>query len=408
MAGKIAYVPSRFPKISETFVLREMIALQEKGMDIELFPLILEDSVVVHEDAKPWLEKLYYYPWLSLDVLKENVGMFFKRPLRYLKTWGQMVVGNLSNWRFLLRALLIFPKAVRMSVEMQRIGVEHVHAHFATHPALAAWVIHQLTDIPYSMTIHAHDLYVSQTMLKTKARDAAFLITISEFNRRFLLERIDASLAEKIHVIHCGITVDKYIQQPLKRFDASIFSIKSIGSLEPYKGTAYLIRACALLKERGIPIHCEIIGGGFLQETLQALIEELDAEDVVSLAGARTQTQVAASLAEGHCYVQPSIITETGKMEGIPVAIMEAMGSGLPVIASNISGISELVQQGKTGYLLPEKDSHALADAIEHVFSEQDEAIGFAEVGRALVIEEYDIEANATQVATLFEEELSN
>ena len=404
MQGKVAYLLSRFPKISETFILREINALQEKGMEIELFPLILETQSVVHNEAKPWLEKLHHYPWLSADILWTNLRVFLQAPIRYVDTWGKMFFGNLSNPQFLVRAVLIFPKAVRMSVEMRKNNVRHVHAHFATHPALAAWIIHRIAGISYSVTVHAHDIYVSQTMLKTKMNSASFIIAISEFNRRFLNQHVGTQINEKIRVVHCGIDAAVYSGNASGLKEDGYFEIKSIGSLEPYKGARYLIEACALLVERNIPLRCEIIGQGILQSSLQELIRQYKLDEVVFLAGAKTQTQVANALAEADCYVQPSIITETGKMEGIPVAIMEALGSGLPVIASDISGISELVRAGETGYLVKEKNALDLANALEHVYKNMNEAQAFAKNGQELVVSDYDININAAQVAALFEQ----
>lgn len=404
MQGKVAYLLSRFPKISETFILREINALQDKGIQIELFPLILETQAVVHNEAKPWLEKLHYYPWLSVDVFWTNLCVFLRAPMRYLGTWGRMVFENLSNPKFLVRALLIFPKAVRMSDEMRKKNVSHVHAHFATHPALAAWIIQRIAGISYSVTVHAHDIYVSQTMLKTKMKSASFIIAISEFNRRFLNRHVGAQIDEKVRVIHCGIDSTLYKENIAGLLSSGFFEIKSIGSLEAYKGMQYLIEACALLVERNIPVRCEIIGQGVLRGSLEELIRQYKLEEIVFLAGAKTQNQVAQALSEASCYVQPSIITETGKMEGIPVAIMEALGSGLPVIASDISGISELIRAGETGYLVKEKNAIDLANTLEYVFNNMNKAQFLAKKGQALVVSDYDININATRVATLFEQ----
>ncbi|MCP4141138.1 MAG: colanic acid biosynthesis glycosyltransferase WcaL [Chloroflexi bacterium] len=402
MAGKVAYILSRFPKISETFILREMIALQNKGFDIELYPLILEKQAVVHPEAKPWLATLHYFPWLSVDVLWANIAAFLRAPFSYTKLWGRMIFGNVSNPKFLARALLLFPKAVRMAEHMQKNDVQHIHAHFATHPALVAWIIHNLTGISYSVTAHAHDLYVKQTMLATKMQPASFVITISDFNRAFLKKHVGGQIEDKTEVVRCGIEQNIYAGNP-NSFSDDRFYIKSIGSLQDYKGTRYLIEACALLLEQNIPIHCEVIGEGEMRHELEELIEELDVGAAVFLAGAKTQSEVAEALAKASCYVQPSIITETGKMEGIPVALMEALASGLPVIASDISGISELVRPEKTGYLVPEKDSLSLANVLTYIFEHSNEAKELAKVGQELVAKEYDLNINSTRVAALFE-----
>ena len=402
MTGKVAYILSRFPKISETFILREMIALQNKGLDIELYPLILEKQAVVHPEAKPWLATLHYFSWLSIDVLWANIIAFLRAPFSYTKLWVRMIFGNVSNPKFLARALLLFPKAVRMAREMQKSGVQHIHAHFATHPALVAWVIHNLTGISYSVTVHAHDLYVNQTMLATKMQSASFVITISDFNRTFLKKKVGANIEDKTEVVRCGIEQNIYAKNVNNASDGR-FYIKSIGSLQDYKGMRYLIEACALLIKRNIPIHCEIIGEGEMRKELEELIGELGVGDTVLLAGAKTQGEVAEALAKASCYVQPSIITKTGKMEGIPVALMEALASGLPVVASDISGISELVRPEKTGYLVPEKDPLKLADALTYIFEHLDDAKRLAKAGQELVAQEYDLDINSTRVAALFE-----
>ena len=407
MPAKIAYILSRFPKISETFILREINTLEDQDWEISLYPLILEKQAVVHPEAKPWLEKLHYFPWISVDVARANIRTFWRAPFAYLKLWGRTMLGNGSNFKFLVRAFLIFPKAVRMAEEMQQGAIQHIHAHFATHPALTAWIINQLTGISYSVTTHAHDIYVTQTMLKEKMQAATFIITISEFNRIFLIKHIGKTIEEKINIIHCGIEPTFYAGTPSLPSD-DVFYIKSIGSLQDYKGMRYLITACALLVEKGIPLHCEIIGEGEERSHLEALIKEKNLEKVVHLAGAKTQKEVARTLKSANCYVQPSVITKTGKMEGIPVSIMEALGSGLPVVASDISGISELVQSGKTGYLVPERVPEQLAETLAYIFQHPEEALKFAQNGQELVAQEYNLNKNSARVAFLFERFLNS
>jgi len=403
MAGKIAYILSRFPKISETFILREINALQNEGWEIELYPLILEKEKVVHIEAKPWLKTLHHFPWISGDVVRANLRYFFKSPFGYLKLWGKMVSGNSSNPKFLARALVIFPKALRMAEEMQRSGIQHIHAHFATHPALTAWLIHHLTGISYSVTVHAHDIYVSQTMLVEKMRAASFIVAISEFNREFLIKHVGTEIEEKIKVVHCGIDLETYKSRDEAPPHAK-FELKSIGSLEDYKGMRYLIEACALLLEEKVPLRCEIIGRGKKRPQLERMIAKYHLEETVFLAGAKTQKEVAEALGKADCYVQPSIITDTGKMEGIPVSIMEALGSGLPVVASDISGIPELVRPDETGYLVPEKNPEVLADTLAYIFRHPQKAKDLAKKGRELVEEKYNLSKNSARVARLFEE----
>jgi glycosyltransferase involved in cell wall biosynthesis len=283
-------------------------------------------------------------------------------------------------------------------------GITHIHAHYATYPAVAAWIIHYLTGISYSVTVHAHDIYVERSMLSTKLRDARFIVAISEFNRDFLVRHVGDWVFDKIRIIHCGIQPEAY--QPraetLRRDGA--FHLISVGSLQPYKGYSYLLQACALLKTRGIPVVCSIIGGGEEHEALQSEIIQLDLVDTVSLLGSKRQDEVAALLPEADCYVQPSIVTASGKMEGIPVAIMEAFACGLPVVATALSGVPELVRTGDTGYLVEPANPVALADSLTDVYNNPNKAAQYARAGRMLVLAEFDLNTNVQRLAHCFDE----
>jgi glycosyltransferase involved in cell wall biosynthesis len=280
-------------------------------------------------------------------------------------------------------------------------GIEHIHAHYATHPALVAWLINRLTGIPYSVTVHAHDIFVDKPMLATKLRDAAFIASISEFNRDYLMRVLGPWVRQKTRIVHCGID-PAYYGRSEKAFDGRRLEILSVGSLQPYKGFSFLIQACATLRSRGVPFRCRIIGGGDLRAALEKLIQENGLGKVVQLLGPRTQDEVSLLLRTGNCYVQPSIVTSTGKMEGIPVAVMEAMISGLPVIATSISGLPELVKPGKTGWLVPPGDSEHLADALCEVYAQPAEARRRAALGRQWVQDEFDLTSNVRKLAALF------
>jgi len=406
MRAKIACIMSRFPHLPETFILREMIAVEAQGWDIELYPLIVQKQTVVHAEAQAWLERVHHIPWFSTDVLTANLRQLTTLPRRYISLWFRIVWENRTNLKFLLRAVILFPKAVRMAEQMQKEGVVHIHAHYATYPALVAWLIHELTGINYSVTVHAHDIFVSTAMLATKLREATFVVAVSNFNREYLIRVIGERIARKTFVVHCGIDPIMYSSRTRLHGDTEPFEIISVGSLQPYKGMRYLIEACALLRERGFPFHCSIIGDGEERPGLQRLITDRKLASCVELMGSKTQAEVAQFLPSAHCYVQPSVVTRSGKMEGIPVSIMEAFASGLPVIATELSGIPELVQPGVTGYLVPPADAMALADALVAVCMNPGEATRLAKAGRELVLQEFRVDNSARQLSDLLERSL--
>jgi glycosyltransferase involved in cell wall biosynthesis len=403
---KIAYIMSRFPQLSETFILREMIALEQLGWNFSLYPLIMQNEAVVHAEARDWLKRARYSPWFSASVLSANLRRLIKHPISYASLWFRTLAGNLRSPQFLWRAVVIFPKAVLMAEEMQAEGLTHIHVHFATHPALTAWIIHQLTGISYSITAHAHDIYMNRTMLEPKIRDAAFVVAISDFNRQFLGKHLGEWAADKTHVVHCGIQPERFAPAktltPVKE-STKTFEIVSIGSLQPYKGQRYLVDACEILRQRGIDFRCRIIGGGELKSELETLIAEKKLGDRIQLAGPLPQDVVAQILPQADCYVQPSIIAPSGQMEGIPVALMEALACALPVVATDISGISELVRPAQTGTLVPPENPQALAEAMLAIHADFEGAKAMAWAGRELVMQEFDLYRNVRQLSALFQ-----
>lgn len=402
MPGKLAYIMSRFPHLPETFILREMIAIEGLGWQVSLYPLVVQSQGVIHEEAKSWVEKAHRLPWISAKVLAANWKHLLGRPGRYLSTLWQTLTGNFSSPKFLLRALAIFPKAALMADMMQQEGIQHIHAHYATHPALAAWIIHSLTGISYSVTVHAHDIFVEKPMLAAKLQSAAFVSAISNYNVEYLTPICGDWIHTKARIVRCGIDPAYYKPHVSAPMLEQGLKILCTGSLQEYKGQTYLIQACKILADRQIPFHCQIIGGGELFNTLNAEIEQLGLRGQVALLGPKTQTEIAGLLTQANCYIQPSIITKTGKMEGIPVSLMEAMACGLPVIATRLSGIPELVRPGETGLLVPPNNPQALADALEQYYRNPAAARSLAQAGREWVLLEFNLDINVQRLNKLF------
>lgn len=404
MANKIAYIVSRFPHLPETFILREMIHLEKLGWQIELYPLIIQRQEVIHEEARPWLMRAHKVPWISIPLLQSNLSRIVKHPSQYFGLLGRVVRENIQSPKFLARAILLFPRSVWMADEFKRQGIRHIHAHYATHPALVAWLINQLSGIAYSVTVHAHDIFVEKPMLATKLHDSVFISAISEFNRKYLADMFGPWVNEKTQIVRCGIEPSYYQSARRNGNGKSIpLEIISVGSLQPYKGHIYLIKACAELVRRGIPFHCRIVGGGDLHAMLERAIQDNNLERHIELLGPHKQDEVSQLLRTANCYVQPSIVTHTGKMEGIPVALMEAMATGIPVVATAISGVPELVRSGETGWLVPPEDVHALADALSEIYANPAEAARRADLGRKWVLEEFELSSNVRKLASLFD-----
>jgi glycosyltransferase involved in cell wall biosynthesis len=380
-----------------------MIHLETLGWQIELYPLILQRQEVIHEEARPWLTRAHVVPWLSLGLLEANLSKVVSRPRQYFSLLGRVMRENIHSPKFLARALLLFPRAIWMADQFKKQGISHIHAHYATHPALVAWLINQLTGITYSVTVHAHDIFVEKPMLATKLHDSVFISAISEFNRKYLADLFGPWINEKTEIVRCGIEPSYYQIANQDVNNSKQLEIISVGSLQPYKGHVYLVKACAKLMKRGIPFHCRIIGGGELRSALEHAIHENQVEGCVELMGPRKQDEVSRFLRTANCYVQPSVVTHSGKMEGIPVALMEAMASRIPVVATAISGVPELVHPGETGWLVPPENEDALADALTDIYRNPADAAHRAELGRKWVLEEFELSSNVRKLASLFD-----
>lgn len=397
---RVGYVMSRFPHLPETFILREMSALRAAGWDLRLYPLMRQPGQLVHAEAVSWVQRAQYLSRGPVALLAANVRELLRAPAAYLGLWSAVLRDCRREPDVLLRSLALLPACVLLAGLVRRDRVEHLHAHYATYPLLAAWTAHRLTGVSYSVTVHAHDLFVSQAMLVRKLERVAFVAAISDHNREFLAQRVDEGLRGRTHVVHCGVDPAAYTAPRHPRSTA--LEVLSIGSLQPYKGQAQLVEACALLVQRGVHVRCRIVGGGPERGRLQARIDAADLQDVVLLLGPRVQEEVAALLSSASCYAQPSVVAADGQMEGIPVALMEAMASGLPVVATDLSGVPELVRHGDTGWLVPPGDATALADALQAVATDPAGAAVVASRGRRMVEQQFDLAANVEQLAQLF------
>lgn len=395
-APRVAYIMSRFPKITETFVLFEMSALEDAGASVEIFPLLRHRRGPRHPEAATYERRAHFLPFLSLAILRANTHRLLDDPAGYLRLWWSMLRGTWGSLNFLGGALIFLPKVVLFADRMQALGVDHVHAHFASHPALAALAVHRLTGIPFSFTAHGSDLHVERRMLDAKVEEAAFVVAVSAYNRDLIVEECGEQVRHKIRIIHCGAdsAVFKGAQRPADT-NADSLRIVCVASLEEVKGHRYLLEACRLLRDRDVRIHCDLVGGGPLRARIEALVRELDIADTVHIHGPLPRPDVKGILERAHVAVLASCPTRSGKREGIPVALMEAMSCGLPVVASGVSGIPELVQDGYSGLLVPPGDPWSLADALARLASDPSLRCRLGATARRQIAAEFDLARGA-------------
>lgn len=400
---RVAYIMSRFPKLTETFVFLEILALEREGFCVEIFPLRRERATIMHPEVQNLVARAHFMPLLNLPILRANLRAFGQQPRAYLGALRTLVRANLGSARYLAGGLAAFPKAVYVGEQMVAAGVSHVHAHFASHPAAVAFVIHRLTGLPYSFTAHGSDLHRDQHMLCEKVAEAAFIVPISDYNRQVILEHCGPQSNGRVHVIHCGVDTTQIAPRRSYELDGPLHLL-CIGTLHAVKGQTYLIEALAALRRQGIDAVVDLVGDGPDRAALQQQAEEAGVGPLVHFHGAQTREQVMDHLRRADVAVAPSVPTADGRREGIPVALMEAMAAGLPVVASRLSGIPELVTDGETGLLALPGDAAALAAAIRRLHDDPALRRRLGRAARAAVERDFDLQGNVALLARRFQE----
>jgi len=399
----VGYTLSRFPKISETFILDELYAVERQGVRIDLCPLRRERTATIHPKAEAWLSRANFIPLVSITTVAAHLAIFSRSPARYVRALADVVWGNRSSRRLLVGALATWPRAAPMALHFERAGIRHLHCHFATHPALAGYIVHRLVGIPFSFTAHGSDLHRDQTMLRQKVGAAAFVVAISDANRRVILRHCEPTDAAKVHVIHCGVDLERFrITRRDVDGDRRPLRIVCIGTLHAVKGQRYLIDALARLRGDGLAAELVLVGDGPDRTSLQERAVATGTLDAVEFAGSRTQPEVADILATADVLVAPSVPTPDGRREGIPVALMEGMACGLPVVASSLSGIPELVQHHHNGLLVDPGDVESLTRALRSVALDPDLRFRLGSAARRTIESEFEINASAARLVELF------
>lgn len=423
--SRLAYVMGTFPALTETFILNEIQALQAVGVDVELFSLRRPRGSGPPVDGAELVEQTVYGPsprdrglWVA------NARSFRRAPGRYLGTLAAVAMRTMLNPVHCAKSLGLFPVAVAFAEQMRERGVTHVHGHWATYPATAAYVVSRLLGIPYSFTAHAYDATIIRSMMREKVRRAAFVMTCTAWNQRWL-ERLVPAAVGKILLNHHGAVLDRFAPDEAPRPDhPGTFTIVSCGTLYPRKGYPYLLEACRILRGRGWSIDCVIVGEGPMRAELQRFIDRHELGDRVHLVGARAQQEVIDFYRQADLFVLACITDHLGWQEvftdpvrllevglaipfrpitdGIPNVLVEAMAMEIPVVSTYLAGIPELVEDGRTGSLVPEQDAPALADAIEQLLRDPERRRELGARGRARVHERFDRRQNIRQLVEIF------
>lgn len=393
----VLYIVSLFPCWSETFIVREMHSLKKKGVDLSIFSLKKAGEEIVQSDTED-LSLNTIYPQSIIILSFYALIQFIKKPLTNTRMLICIVLALYNKPQSMFKSIATWWITLSVIRKIKQLKIDHIHAHWATYPSTSALIIHKNTNIPFSFTSHAHDIFLEDHMLYQKVKDSAFSVTISNYNKNRLSKQLKLDLSNKMNIVHCAIDVNDHVFKPTDR-DAR--TILAVGRLDHIKGFSVLIDACKKYKDSGGKFDCIIIGNGPLKDQLQNQIDNNNLSNYVKLVGVMPQEKIKEYLSRATLFVLPSVVTDKGDMDGIPVALMEAMAVGVPVISTTVSGIPELIHNESNGLVVSPNDSSALADAIDKLINDTNLINKYTLAARRSIEEEFSIKIEVEKLYSL-------
>lgn len=391
----MGYVLKRYPRFSETFVVNEILAHEAAGLSLEIVAL-REPVESVVQDAVARVRA----PVMSLAIPGESlpegatdrlIGEACHRLPRLLRQ-----LPGLST-----EARRDLYQGIRLALLAEERGLDHLHAHFATSATSVARIASQLTGIPYSFTAHAKDIYhesVAPEDLRRKLAGAHAAITVSDYNLEWLRSSY-GDAASRVRRIYNGLDLGEFtFSSPRERAPRVLFA----GRLVPKKGAEILLEACGLLARRGVAFHCDIIGAGPQEASLHGRLAGLGLEGRVRFLGAQPRSVVVEQLRRAAVFAAPCVVSPDGDRDGLPTVLLEAMALGTPCVSTPVTGIPEVLRDGETGLLVPERDPGALAGAIARLLAGRSLRIRVAEAARRLIMRDFDVHRNAALLRESF------
>jgi colanic acid/amylovoran biosynthesis glycosyltransferase len=394
----LGYVLKRFPRISETFVAAELIELGRQGERVTVFAVSRPDEPFTHGFLRDVKAKVVYLPHRPLREPVRMAGAL-ARALRSDRR-GWLRAAAVSLWPPRLRGLRRLLQATVLRVEMRQAGIDHAHAHFASTAARLANLAWLMGGPTYSVTAHAKDIYHQQVRtdrLREKLSSATFVATVSSANRDYLKGILDGRAP--LHVVPNAVDLIRLGGPRERSPEAGL--VLAVGRLIEKKGLADLVVACGLLAGRGVRLRLEIVGDGPLRHALE---QTARGSTPIRFHGALPHEEVLELYRRAAVFCLPCVVASTGDRDGLPTSVLEAMALGVPVVTTAVSGLRELVVDGHTGLVVPERNPPALADAVGHLLADEALAARLAAEGRLLVERRFSLERSVSSLRSLFPE----
>ncbi len=399
MTRPIAYLTGEYPRATDTFIQREVAALRAQGLVIATCSIRRTgvEHLVGPEQQEEAARTFHVLEAAKkpLQLFTAHFGAFLRTPHRYL---GAMTLAYRTAPPGLKGALwqaFYFAEAGVLAAHLRRLDARHLHNHIAEAAGSVAMLAAHMAEIPFSFTLHGPGIFTAPGYwrLDEKISRASFVACISNFARAQAMLLCPEAQWDKLKIIHCGVDPARY--KPTNR--TSRKRLLFVGRLAAVKGVPVLFAALQKVLEKHPGLHLTLIGDGPERKALEEQARAMGLRDVTSFLGFQSQDDVAAALAEHDLFVLPSFA------EGVPVVLMEAMAARLPVVATAVGGVGELVEHGSSGLIVPPGDIDALAKALDVLLGDATRGQAMGKIGAAKVARDFDSRQEAARLATLLE-----
>jgi len=394
-----------YPRISETFISNEILLLENLGFSIHLFSMRHPREAFCHESVKMINAPVHYLPESLLmplpKLLYYNLMLATNRPLVYAKAL------RLAIKRFLrTRKVATIKHLLQAGYLVQHLfpgsNIKHLHAHFAHSPTSVTMFASLLTGLPFSFTAHAKDIYTSnQRQLREKIEHARFVVTCTDYNREHLM-RLSHRRITPVHRIYHGININLFSHNTINSNPSAPYQLLTVARITPKKGLPTVYRALRHLCDRGIPFRHTLIGDGDDREKILSLVKELGLNHVTRWLGTQPHHVVLEHYRSADLFVLGCEVAPNGDRDGIPNVFLESMAMGVPVVATNISAIPEVLKEEKTGLLVPPGQPKKMAIAMDRLLTEIGLRKRIISEARRRMIKEFDNKILIGDLAELY------
>jgi colanic acid/amylovoran biosynthesis glycosyltransferase len=410
---RIAYLIGHYPAVTHTFIQREIEQIRRHGFEIRTFSVwrATDDQLLSGVDREEHARTYPLLPPQAADYLSAHLQAVSRAPRAYVRTLGRAMWLSTHGLRGRLLGVLWFLEAVVVQCRCRAHGIRHVHVHLdGTAPALGLLVAYlgnggaDTGPWSFSMTVHGSKEFfdVRRQRLDRKVRAARFVVCVSDFTRSQLMALVDEAHWDKVHVVHCGIDPEQFAPPEAARPADEVTRILTVGRLDNMKGIPVLIEAMAELRRRGAQVELTVVGDGPDRDHLQRLAERAGVGGYIAWPGSVGQDAIRAHYHAADIFCLPSFA------EGVPVVLMEAMSTGLPVVANHITGIPELVVNEVNGLLVRPGRTDLLVAALETLVDDAELRSRLGRAGREKVLREFESRAVGAQLRELFTTELAS